>query len=118
MNRGGVLPSLDDFGHLVPAKHSDSLLEFFDAGFESIYLFMQLLRITEDESLRVFRGVESGGSLGTHRVPFPALSCPSGHINSQPRRVQALHGLQSEIKAWFEWQTLSTYSVLLHCTVK
>ena len=94
MNCGGGLPSPDDLGHLVSAKHSDGLLEFFDTGFESIYLFMQLLCIAEDETLQTFRRFEEGDSLSTHRVPLPALSCPSGHIDSQPRRVQALHGLE------------------------
>jgi len=57
MNRGGGLRSLDDFGYLVFAKHSDGLLELFDTGFESIYLLMQLLRIAEDETLQTFRGL-------------------------------------------------------------
>jgi len=99
MNRGGGLSGLDSPGYLVFAKHGDSLLELFDTGFKSAYLVMQLLRVAKDETVRTFRGFERDASLGAHRVPFPALSCPSGHIDSQPRRVQALHGLQSGFEA-------------------
>lgn len=70
MNRGGVLPILDDIGRLVSAKHSDSLLEFFDMGFKSIYLFMQLLGIAEDETLRVLSGFRRDDSLARTEFPF------------------------------------------------
>jgi hypothetical protein len=56
MSRGGGLTNLDDLGYLVFPKHSDGLLELFDTGFESVYLFMQFLRIAQDETLQTFRG--------------------------------------------------------------
>jgi hypothetical protein len=103
MNRRGGFLGLGDSRHLVFAKHSDSLVELSNTGFKSIYLFVQFLRIAEDEAFWTFRRFEREVfPWNTHRVPFPALSFPSGQINSQPRRLQALHGLPSRFKAWVE----------------